>query len=237
MAGMSKRLLGSGIALWLIGLVVASLTLILGFTWAPGVDNDTMNAPYAQRIFYWHVPSAWASMFAFTALFIGSLAWFTKRSEWGWKLHVSAAEAGVLFGLMAITSGPIWGQAEWGVPWDWTDVRINTFGLLTALSAYLVVARRSQPDGDDSRDTFSAIGLFGFALVPLTYMATRWWQRRHPGPVVGPGGGGLEPEMAMTMWIGVLAFMIMLVGLMLIEWFIISAEQRISRIQTKMDGE
>ncbi|MDP6010240.1 MAG: cytochrome c biogenesis protein CcsA [Candidatus Poseidoniaceae archaeon] len=233
---MSTRLLKQGLALWILGLIAATVTLLLGFAWAPSIDNETMNAPAAQRIFYWHVPSAWASMLAFTALFIGSLAWFWKRSEWGWRLHVSAAEAGVLFGLMAVTSGPIWGQAEWGVAWDWTDIRINTFGLLTALSAYLVVARRSQPDGDDARDTFSAVGLFGFALVPLTYMATRWWERRHPGPVVGPGGGGLEPEMATTMWIGVFSFMLLLTGLMLIEWFMVSTEQRIARIQNNMDG-
>jgi len=234
---MSRRLAISGLSLWLLGLVLACITLILGLVWTPSVDTEAMNAPAAQRIFYWHVPAAWASMLAFTCLFAGSIAWFWKRSEWGWKLHVAAAEAGMVFGLMAITSGPIWGHAEWGVAWDWTDVRINTFGILTAVSAYLVIARRSHPDGDDTRDTFSAIGLFGFTLVPLTYMATRWWQRRHPGPVVGPGGGGLEPSMATTMWFGVLAFVVLFVGLLLIEWSILNAEQKISKIQNKMDGD
>ena len=49
--------------------------------------------------------------------------------------------------------------------WDWTDVRLNTFAILTLLSLYLVMGRRSQPDGVETRDTFAAFGMFGFALV------------------------------------------------------------------------
>ena len=137
---------------------------------------------------------------------------------------------------MAITSGPIWGQAEWGVAWDWTDVRIYTFGLLTALSAYLVVARRSQPDGDDARDTFSAVGLFGFALVPLTYMATRWWQERHPGPVIGGGEGRGVDSVILQIWL--LAFLgmtIQMIGQAMVSWEVQKCERHLAELQQRMD--
>ena len=48
---------------------------------------------------------------------------------------------------------------------DWTDVRLNTFGLLTLLAIYVVLGRNSQPDGGIG-DTFAAFGLCSFALVP-----------------------------------------------------------------------
>ena len=94
-------------------------------------------------------------------------------------MHVAGAEAGLATGLMTVWSGMVWGSAEWGVPWDWTDVRLNTFGLLTFLALFLILGRQSQPDGVESRDTFSTFGLFGFVLVPVTYVATRLWQIRH----------------------------------------------------------
>ena len=56
-----------------------ALTLWLGLSWAPSVSIDAFEAPIAQRIFYWHVPSAWAAMIAFTLLFIGSSVWFFKK--------------------------------------------------------------------------------------------------------------------------------------------------------------
>ena len=72
--------------------------------WAPSVSINAFKAPEAQRIFYWHVPSAWAAMIAFGMLFVGSIYWFFKRSEWAWRLHVASSEAGLATGLMCITS-------------------------------------------------------------------------------------------------------------------------------------
>ena len=62
--------------LTMAGLIGSGATLWLGLTWAPSVAIDAFEAPIAQKIFYWHVPSAWAAMLAFLFLFIGSTAWF-----------------------------------------------------------------------------------------------------------------------------------------------------------------
>ena len=110
-----------GQSLVLAGLAGASLTLFLGFKWAPSVSIAAFQAPEAQRIFYWHVPSAWAAMISFGLLFVGSTVWFFKRSDWAWRMHVASTEAGLATGLIAVFSGCVWGAAEWGVPWDWTD--------------------------------------------------------------------------------------------------------------------
>ena len=225
-----------GEAVAMLGFAGAALTLWLGMVWAPSVSINAFKAPEAQRIFYWHVPSAWAAMIAFGMLFVGSIYWFFKRSEWAWRLHVASSEAGLATGLMCITSGCIWGAAEWGVPWDWTDVRLNTFGLLTFLAMFLVLGRQSQPDGVETRDTFSTFGLFGFVLVPVTYVATRLWQIRHPGPVIGGGdSGSLNGEMALILLLGAISFTVFIVGHMLMSMRITSLEQRLESIQEAMD--
>jgi len=198
--------------LTMAGLAGCALTLWLGFTWVPSVSITAFEAPSAQRIFYWHVPSAWAAMLSFAMLFVGSAAWFFKRREWGWRLQVASSEAGLATGLMAVLSGCIWGAAEWGVPWDWTDVRLNTFGILTLLALFLVLGRRSQPDGIETRDTFSSFGLFGFILVPLTYVATRLWQVRHPGPVIGTDEGTLASDMGYVLLLGAISMTILVSG-------------------------
>ena len=109
-------------------------------------------------------------MIAFGVLFVGSAMWFFKRSALGWRLHVAGAEAGLATGLMTVWSGCIWGSAEWGVPWDWTDVRLNTFALLTALAIFLVLGEKSQPDGVESRILsllLACTDLFWFQLPML----------------------------------------------------------------------
>ena len=124
------------LALGFLGLMI---TLYLAFNWAPSVNINAFQSPESQRIFYWHVPAAWAAFIAFAVLFVGSAMWFFKRSSLGWKLHIAGSEAGLACGLMAVWSGCVWGAAEWGTPWDWEDWRLNTFGLLTLLALFLVL--------------------------------------------------------------------------------------------------
>ena len=226
-----------GTLLLMSGFAGAGLTLWLGLVWAPSVSIDAFEAPIAQKIFYWHVPSAWAAMIAFTLLFIGSLAWFVKRKEWGWNLHVASAEASLAFGLMAVWSGCIWGAAEWGVPWDWTDVRLNTFALLTLLAIFLVLGRRSQPDGIETRDTFATFGIYGFILVPTTYLATRFWQIRHPGPVVATSEGSLNSDMGMVLTLGAISFTLLVIGHTICGIRLTKMESRLIEIQDIIDKE
>ena len=233
---MRREMLTVAVALTLLGLMLAAITLWLGFTWAPGVNPDDWKAPEAYRILFWHVPAAWASFQAFTLLFIGSGAWFLKRLEWGWKLHVVGAQLGLVFGLCVIISGPIWGTAEWGTPWDLTDVRLNTYAILTSLSLFLVMGHQAQADTEDTRDTFSSVGLFGFILVPITIMAIRIWQNRHPGPVIGGGeGSGLDPQILMVLLFGLFSFQILVAGQVMLRYIIVGLEDRLTEIQGKLD--
>jgi len=232
---MRRGLLTVAVGLTLLGLMLAAITLWLGFTWAPGVNPDNWKAPEAYRILFWHVPAAWASFQAFTLLFIGSGAWFLKRLEWGWKLHVVGAQLGLVFGLCVIISGPIWGTAEWGTPWDLTDVRLNTYAVLTSLSLFLVMGHQAQPDTEDTRDTFSSVGLFGFILAPITIMAIRIWQNRHPCISCGGEESGLDPQIMTVLIFGLFSFQILVAGQVMLRYIISGLEDRLTNIQGKLD--
>ncbi len=135
-----------------------------------------------------------------------------------------------------ITSGPIWGSAEWGVPWDWGDLRLNTFALLTGVAFFLVLSRRSQPDGQDTRDTLAAIGLFGFALVPITALATTWYQKRHPGIVIIDGEGtGLDPAIRAVLMFGFFSFLVLFVGLAILSDSVIKMEEMLEEGKRDLD--
>ena len=224
--------------LLLVGFLGITTTLLLAFLWAPSVSLDAFESPAAQRLFYWHVPSAWAAFIAFGALFIGSAGWMFRRSERMWRLHVAGSEAGLATGLMTVWSGCVWGAAEWGTPWDWSDVRLNTFGLLTLLAVYLVLGLSSQPDGIETRDTFAGFGLYGFVLVPFTYIATRIWAIRHPGPVVATGeDGSINGDMGLVLLVGALSFTTLILGHILTSMHITASEQRVFQVQQQLDME
>ena len=226
----------NGIIVTSMGIFGIICTAFLGIFYAPGVDPMAWNSPEAQRIFYWHVPFAWSSFLAFCMLFVGALSWYRNRSEWGWRWVSTGSDLGLLFGAGVVTSGPIWGSVEWGVPWDWGDLRLNTFALLTGVALFLVLSRRSQPDGQETMDTLAAIGLFGFALVPITAVATTLYQKRHPGIVVVDGEGtGLDPVMRAVLMFGTLSFMVLFVGLSMLSDSVLRLEDTAEQAKRRLD--
>lgn len=220
-----------------IGFIGIIITSFLGIFWAPDVNPDQWRAPEAYRIIFLHVPFAWTSFLAFTVLFVGSLGWYLRRSESAWSLVQTGSDLGLLFGFGVITSGPIWGIAEWGVPWDWADLRLNTFALLTAVALFIVMARRSQFDDDTTRDTIASVGLFGFMLVPITAVATTLYQKRHPGIVIVESEStGLDPAIRIILLIGFISLTLLFIGFLLVSNRLYSEEAGLEQQLRVLDG-
>ena len=226
------------IPITIVGMICVVITALLGFFYAPLVDTDSWNAPEAYRILYWHVPFAWTSFLSFCLLFIGASSWYVRRSESGWTMLVIGSQLGLLFGLGVIISGPIWGSAEWGVPWDWGDVRLNSYALLTSVALFLVMSIRSQPDGEETRDTLAAIGLFGFVLVPVTAVATTLWRNRHPGVILRESEEtGVDLEIKQLMGFGAFSFLVLFIGLVLLNYSIYTLRRELEEENRIIDKE
>src|SRR4030095_16894329 len=86
-------------------------------------------APYeremglVQKIFYFHTPSAWMFLTAGVVCGVASARYLWKQSPKLDRLAWASAELLVLFGAIALVTGPLWARKTWGVWWQW-DVRL-----------------------------------------------------------------------------------------------------------------
>lgn len=183
----------------------------LMFAYAP---FSIAEAPYeptmklVQKIFYFHVP-AWFAMFtAIGVCGIASVAYLFTGRRAADRLAVASAELAVLFGLMGLVTGPLWGRKAWGVWWQW-DARL-TMALLLELVfvSYLLVRKYGGPGSDKLA---AAVGLFGTAVSPFVYVSVNIWRTIHPKTSVVPT---LPSSMGIPFWFCVAAFL-MLFGLLL----------------------
>src|SRR5438309_9352585 len=147
------------------------------------------NAPYEstmgliQKIFYYHVPS-WIAMYTAIAVCgVASAVYLFKGSPAADSYAVSAAEVAVLFGLMGLVTGPLWGRVAWGVWWQW-DARLTSALLLWLIFvAYLLVRKYGGPG---SEKLAAAVGIFGAAVSPFVYVSVNIWRTIHPKTSVVP---------------------------------------------------
>ena len=183
-----------------------TIAIFLIFTYAP---TDKMQG-IVQKIFYFHVSSAITMFFAFFVVFVASIMYLWKSSDWWDAVALSAAEIGVVFCTLVLITGPIWGRPIWGTWWSWDPTLTLTLVLWLIYVAYLMLRIDAH---DPKRARFAAIlGVVGFVDVPLIRWSVEKWRTLHPKPVLIQEGGttGIESSaMLLTFVVCLGAFLLL----------------------------
>ncbi|MGB8330838.1 MAG: cytochrome c biogenesis protein CcsA [Polyangiales bacterium] len=181
-----------------LGLFAASLYAI--FVIAP----VELQMGIVQKIFYFHVPSAYAMYIGFTVSAVGSAVYLLKRDPKWDAIGVAGAEVGTLFCLIVLLTGPLWARKAWGVWWTW-DPRLTTT-LLSGMIFAAYLALRSLGDAGEVEKRFAAgLALLGLVNLPLIHYSVQRWRGVHPTVITGKGGG-LESEMYWALGLSFIAF-------------------------------
>lgn len=155
----------------------------------------------AQKIFYFHVPAAYALYIAGGVCFFASATYIVQPSLKANAWATAGAEVALIFGGMVLTSGPLWAKKAWGVYWTW-DPRLTSLLLAVLIYAAMVIFRRFVGDGDAERRFAAAFGILGTILLPVVHYSVRLWGGNHPA-VITKGGGGLQhPAMVTSLLFG-----------------------------------
>jgi heme exporter protein C len=196
--------------IWALLLTVAAAALLCALFYstafyAPLAQPEA--GGLAQKIFYFHVPAAYAMYLCGVVCCVGSAVYLIRPSDFwnGWAR--SAAECAVIFGLIVLTSGPLWAKKAWGVYWTW-DPRLTTLLLSVLVYAAVVVLRIFAGDGDTERRFAAALGVLGTVNLPIIHLSVRKWGGNHP-TVITRGGGGISPEMRTVLALGFYAITIL----------------------------
>ena len=174
------------------------IALYLVFIWSP--VEKIMGA--SQKIFYFHVGSAWVAFLAFFIVGIYSVMILKRPTENRFIYAGVSAEIGVLFTTIALISGMIWGKSAWNTWWTWEPRLVTTLILWFIYVAYLFV-RKMEGSWEKIAKLSAVFGIIGCINVPIVFMAIRWWNTKLHPIVFGDGktqkGGGIEPEMLITL--------------------------------------
>jgi heme exporter protein C len=200
---------------------------------------DILTAPVAQKIFYFHMPSAWISYVAFFTTLLASALYLKTRDPKYDRWAHSAAELGVLFATIAISTGPIWAKEEWGVYWRWNDLKlVTTFILWLVYIGYLMLRASVVDQGTKAR--LSAVyGIIGFITVPMSLLSARvapLLRSSHP-VVIATKGGGLSPEAGLTIGVALLAFSALYITMLIKRVEIAEADEELEELKRSIGGE
>lgn len=222
---MRDKVLSILIALTAVAMVVS---LYLVFVYVP--TERTMGI--VQRIFYFHVPSAWVGFLAFLVAFVAGIAYLIRR-EWHWDaIGTASVEIGIVFSTIALVTGSLWARPTWNTWWTW-DPRLTTTLILWIYYVSLLLLRR-MVESQERQARFSAVlSIVGFINVPIVFLTIRLWRTIHP-VLFTSEGFALEPSMLVTMLVSLLTFTLLFVCLLWIRVQQESLYAEISRLKDRL---
>ena len=182
-----------------------------------------------QKVFYFHMPPA--MLMLWSAIFCGivSIAFLVKkRPLYDWMAY-AAAELTVLYGAMAMVTGPLWARKAWGVWWVW-DARLTMSLLMWMVFVSYLLLRRY--GGPGSEVLAAGLALFGMATAPFVYLSVNIWRTIHPLTSVVPT---LPVDFAFALWYSFAGFLLLYAGLLMLRMSIEQQRATLDRLYLESD--
>lgn len=202
-----------------------AVSLYLIFLYVP--TERTMGI--VQRIFYFHVPSAWVGFLAFFLASLCSIAYLIRR-ERHWDAMTNASlEIGVLFSTIVLVTGSTWARPVWNTWWTW-DPRLTTTLVMWLYYVATLLLRQAVED-KGRRARFSAVlSIIGFINVPIVFLAIRLWRTIHP-VLFTMEGTAIESRMLLALLSSLCSFTLLYLCLLTIRVQLASLEDALNDLK------
>ena len=154
------------------------IVLLIGLFEALVLSPEDYKQSDTVRIMYVHVPSAWISLGIFSLISILSFGILIFKNKNFSLITKSLAPSGLLFNVIALVTGSIWGRPTWGTWWAW-DARITSMLLLGIFYLMFILSWRITDDNDKAIKASSIIAIIGLINVPIVKFSVDWWSTLH----------------------------------------------------------
>ena len=185
----------------------------------------------SMRIMYIHVPSAWFALMAYTILAGSSVLWFITRNPIFSIIARSIAQIGMIFTLISLVTGSIWGKPTWGVWWVW-DARLTSMLLLFFLYLAYIFLWQSITNKDLASKISAALAIVGFVNIPIIKFSVDWWNTLHqPATISKLSAPSIDISMMVPLFIMTFATFLFLITVFFIRLRIEILDNKILRVR------
>lgn len=207
-----------------IMLLIATAAIAYGAYLAFNSPLDSLQGEYTRMINI-HVPTLWLAFLAFGVTALGSVLYLiTKNRRWD-RLAAASAEIGVLFSVIGLFTGMVWGQAVWGQAWDWGDARLATTAVMIFVYIAYLALRQAISDPEVRARRAAILGAVAVIQVPLVYFSVNLVRTLHQTQSIRPDGSTMPSEILIPMLVNLGAFTLLYVALMMGRMYVSRLEE------------
>ena len=154
------------------------IVLSVGLVEALILSPEDYKQGHSVRIMYVHVPAAWISLGIFTSITLLSLSGYIFNNKSFFLIAKSLAPSGLVFSIIALVTGSIWGKPTWGTWWAW-DARIISMLILALFYLMYLITWRIYKNKEQVLKITTYITILGIINVPIIKYSVDWWNTLH----------------------------------------------------------
>lgn len=170
---LNKHRKGIFTCLSLLTLVSLFFAIYLGVR-AP---DDYLQGVYA-KIMYIHIPCAWFSLGLYCMTGLLSVGYIAIKNPNFDIAAYACAKAGIVYTLITLVTGAIWGKPTWGTWWVW-DARLTSMLVLFFIYFGYLALRNTYFEEGKAAMASSIFAVIGLVNIPIIKFSVHLWNTLH----------------------------------------------------------
>jgi len=202
--------------------------VFLGLIYALFISPQDHIQGDSVRIMYVHVPSSFIALGSFALIGIASILNLIFKIKLMPLIAKSLAPIGIIFTLISIVTGSLWGKPTWGVWWAW-DARLTSMLILFCFYLAYIFTWKFVKNFEQANKISSIIGIVGLINLPVIKYSVDWWNTLHQSSSITFTSA---PTIHHTMLVPLL---IMLIGMIVYSLIIFLMKYKTELIKFKLN--
>ena len=202
--------------------------IFLGLIYALFISPQDHIQGDSVRIMYVHVPSSFIALGSFALIGTASILNLIFKIKFMPLIAKSLAPIGIIFTLISIVTGSLWGKPTWGVWWVW-DARLTSMLILFCFYLAYIFTWKFVKNFEQANKISSIIGIVGLINLPVIKYSVDWWNTLHQSSSITLTSA---PTIHYTMLVPLL---IMLIGMIVYSLIIFLMKYKTELIKFKLN--
>ena len=189
--------------------MTAIYLMIIGILYALVFSPDDYQQGFTVKIMFIHVPAAWLAMFTYALMTIYGILALSFKITFGYIFIKAVAPIGLIFTLMCLITGSIWGKPMWGTWWVW-DARLTSVLILGIFNIIIMILNRSFDDIENGEKISTIFVLLGSINLPIIKFSVDWWNTLHqPASISKLASPSIEISLLLPLIVMTIAFKVL----------------------------
>ena len=159
-------------------IILLVLVMIIGIIYSIIISPPDYIQGDSVRIIYVHVPTSILAILCFAFIGISSILNLIFKIKIMPLIAKSLAPVGLIFSIISIFTGSLWGKPTCGIWWVWDARLTSMFILLLFYFAYILIWKFVK-NFEKANKISSIIAIVGLFNLPIIKYSVDWWNTLH----------------------------------------------------------